>query len=73
MSSSRIIRMARAQDSKNEDLIQLAHVLLGAISCDVTGYVPVSPARKALTEHCRDRRRSTTYTERGLTKVSIHE
>jgi len=70
--TSRIIRMARAQDSKNENLIQLADVLLGAISCNVTGLVPASTARGPLVEYCCNKCRATPTTERGLEKVSVH-
>jgi hypothetical protein len=71
--TSRIIRMARAQDSKSEDLIQLADVLLGAIGCDVSGRHPESPARAALVHHCRERLDAAPFTKRGLARLSVRD
>jgi hypothetical protein len=67
--TSRIIRLARARDSKGEDLIQLADVLLGAIGCSVIDSTPKSVARSRLVEHCVGRMRSQSKTQRGLDKV----
>jgi hypothetical protein len=67
--TSRIIRLARARDSRKEDLIQLADVLLGAISCNVIGSIPESGARRRLVEHCAKKMRSESRTQRGLDRV----
>jgi hypothetical protein len=68
--TSRIIRIARARDSRSEDLIQLADVLLGAIGYYVSGMTPKSPARAALVDHCRERLDPVPITKRGLTRLS---
>ncbi len=71
--TSRIIRIARAQDSKSNDLIQLVDVLLGAIGYIVCGKTPDSPARAALLQHCRERFDATPITIRGLDRLSVKE
>jgi hypothetical protein len=71
--TSRIIRMARAKDSRSEDLIQLADVLLGAVGCDVSGRNPESPARAALVHHCRERLDAAPITKRGLARLSVRD
>ena len=50
--SSRVIRLARARDSKTADLVQLADVLLGALSFNVLGDRPESPGKAQLVDHC---------------------
>ncbi|GIW91503.1 MAG: hypothetical protein KatS3mg109_1935 [Pirellulaceae bacterium] len=67
--TSRIIRLARARDSRNEDLIQLADVLLGAIGCHILGSIPTSDARRCLVEHCAERMGGQLETRSGLDRV----
>ena len=71
--TSRIIRMARAQDSKNQDLIQLADILLGVISCDITDHLPKSTARRALVEYYRERHDAAQVTRRNMAKISVND
>jgi len=69
--TSRVIRLTRTRDSKSEDLIQLVDVLLGAISCDVTGNFPTGTARAALVEHCHNRWKGKPITQRGFEKILV--
>jgi hypothetical protein len=71
--TSRIIRLARAQDSKYQDLIQLADVLLGAIGCDVSNRVPESSSRAELVRYCREQFSAAPKTTRGLTRLCVHD
>lgn len=64
--SSRIIRLARSLDSTRADLVQLADVLLGALTWNVVGTMPVSPAKSELVEHCSRRVRERPINQRGL-------
>ena len=67
--TSRIIRLARARDSKKEDLVQLSDVLLGAVGCHILGSTIESGPRSCLIEYCKERMGSESKTRRGLDKV----
>lgn len=67
--TSRIIRLARSKDSTLYDLIQLADVLLGAISLVQLGAQPESPAKQAFLSYFRNRMASEPQTQRGLKKI----
>jgi len=69
--SSRIIRLARARDSKKHDLIQLADLLLGCEACTQHSITPDSVPRKVLLDYFQDRRRTTPSTERRIAKISV--
>jgi hypothetical protein len=69
--SSRIIRLARARDSKKHDLIQLADILLGCEACTQHSITPDSVPRKVLLDYFQDRRRTTPFTERRIAKTSV--
>jgi hypothetical protein len=69
--SSRIIRLARALDSKHADLIQLADLLLGCSACAEYSYTPQSSGRRALLMHFQDRLNATNLTKRGQRKISV--
>ncbi|MEZ5590996.1 MAG: hypothetical protein R3F53_09955 [Gammaproteobacteria bacterium] len=71
--TSRIIRMARAQDSKSEDLIQLADILLGAVGCNISGKIPESPPRAELVHYCHERFKAEPTTKRGLDRLSVRD
>jgi len=71
--SSRIIRLARPQDSARTDLVQLADVLLGALSFRVVGGVPDSRPKAELVAHCEARLASDRVTRRGLQKLALRE
>src|SRR6266540_5090572 len=68
--TSRTIRLARTRDSAKTDLVQLADVLLGALSCNVVGDRPESPPRAQLMDHCARRLAANPLTPRGLRRVS---
>jgi hypothetical protein len=67
--TSRIIRFARAKDSRSSDIIQLSDVLLGATSCTELRTIPTSPGRRSLVEYCSSERGATPRTQRGLDKL----
>ena len=69
--TSRVIRLMQARDSKAEDLIQLADLILGAFSCNVAGDVPVSKARRELLEYCVKAIGRMPKTHKGLDKVIV--
>jgi hypothetical protein len=69
--SSRIIRHAKARDSAITDLVQLADVLLGALSFHVLGDRPDSLPRAQLLDHCATRLRARPTTQRGMPRLSI--
>jgi len=69
--TSRIIRLMQARDSKAEDLIQLADLILGAFSYNVGGDVPASKARRELLEHCVKAIGRMPKTHKGLDKVIV--
>jgi hypothetical protein len=71
--SSRIIRLARARDSAKTDLVQLADVLLGALSYGIRGDRPASPPRARLVDHCVGTLEEHPTTLRGLDRVSIED
>ena len=71
--TSRIIRRAQARDSKSEELIQLADVLLGAIGCKVAAKNPNSPARASLVCHGSEQLDTTPLTKRGLPRLSVYD
>jgi hypothetical protein len=66
--ASRIIRSSSLLDSRSTDLIQLADVLLGAMSYVVLGNIPSAGAKRRLIEHCRDALTDSRKTQRGLPK-----
>jgi hypothetical protein len=68
--TSRIIRLARARDSRSEDLIQLSDVLLAAAGCDRLGPLPSSPAKKSLVEYWQERYREAPNTKKGFERLS---
>ncbi|MHB1954586.1 MAG: hypothetical protein ACYCOU_12640 [Sulfobacillus sp.] len=68
--SSRIIRYARSRDSKSEDIIQLADLLLGASACSTLGPVPKSPARKSLALHWQQRLEEMPKTTKGIDRFA---
>jgi hypothetical protein len=70
--SSRVIRLARALDSKQSELVQLADLLLGCAACKQYAYTPESNARRLLLEHLIAKFSSTPSTQRGLPKLSAH-
>src|SRR5208282_1748060 len=70
--SSRIIRFARAVDSKRSDLIQLADIILACWAISQFSLSPKSPAKKALVEHFESRYNCNNVTQRGLNKVSAN-
>lgn len=69
--TSRIIRLAQARDSKAEDLIQLADLMLGAFSYNVVGDVPASKARRELLDYCVKTIGRMPKTRKGLNKVMV--
>jgi len=69
--TSRIIRLMQACDSKAEDLIQLADVLLGALSYNVVGDIPVSKARRELVDYCVKGMQWMPKNQKGLDKVIV--
>lgn len=69
--TSRIIRLAQARDSKAEDLIQLAGLMLGVFSYNVVGDIPESKARRELLEYCVKTIVHMPKTRRGLNKVMV--
>ena len=69
--TSRIIRLARALDSKHADLIQLADLLLGCSACAEYAYTPQSSPRRALLMHFQDRLNTTKVTQRGMPKCVV--
>jgi hypothetical protein len=68
--TSRIIRFSSSRDSKTEDLIQLADVLLATAACDRLGPMPVSPAKRSLVEFWRARYEKSPKTRKGLERLS---
>lgn len=68
--TSRIIRLARSRDSKKEDCIQLADILLAAFSYGSANTTPVSDARRLLVSYFEQQRRDVPTTKRGLPKIS---
>lgn len=69
--TSRTIRLARARDSRNTDLIQLADILLGAFSCWVLGIDPVSQAKRDFMHHCRSSYDRASATRKGIARVHV--
>ena len=68
--TSRIIRFAQSRDSKSQDLIQLADLLLGASACDTLGPMPSSKAKRSLVEHWQQRLDKIPQTRTGLPRFS---
>ncbi len=71
--TSRIIRFARSRDSKLEDLIQLADLLLGASACNILGPMPTSQPKVSLIEHWRTQCKLIPRTRKGLQRFSQFE
>jgi hypothetical protein len=71
--TSRIIRLTRSTDSKKEDLIQLADIILAALSYSDANVRPVSEARNLLLGYFEERMREVSTTQRGLPKVSCRD
>jgi hypothetical protein len=70
--SSRTIRLARTRDSAKTDLVQLADVLLGALSWNALGARPESSPRAQLVDQCAGRLAMKPATLRGLRRVSLN-
>ena len=70
--SSRVIRLARALDSKRSDLVQLADIILACSAISQFSLTPKSPAKKGLVEHFQSRQNSGDVTQRGLKKLTLH-
>ncbi len=64
------VRFMQTRDSKDEDMIQLADVILGAVSCRVVGCAPESEARRQLLEFFGERCDAAPFTRQKLEKVS---
>ena len=71
--TSRIIRLARTRDSKHEDLVQLADVLLGALSWAALDRLPQSLPKRKLVEHCIAEMQKTPTTRSALAKVTFEK
>jgi hypothetical protein len=69
---SRIIRLARALDSKRSDLVQLADILLACCANSQFSLTPESSPKQALLEHFKNRGKSCSVTQKGLPKVTVH-
>jgi hypothetical protein len=69
--TSRIIRLARARDSKQNELIQLADLMLGCVACAKFAYAPKSVAKLEFLTHFEARRDASLLTERGLSRFVI--
>jgi hypothetical protein len=69
--SSRIIRLARALDSKQCDLVQLADILLACSAHFQFSLTPQAPAKQALLAHFKNRAKSSQVTKKGLRKVTV--
>jgi hypothetical protein len=69
--SSRVIRLARALNSKHADLIQLADLLLGCSACAEYAYTPQSSSKHMLLMHFQNRANITNVTKRGRRKISV--
>jgi len=69
--TSRVIRLMQARDSKAEDLIQLADLILGALSYKVVGGVPESEARRKLLDYCVEGIGRMPRNQKGLDKVIV--
>jgi hypothetical protein len=68
---SRIIRRASARDSAVTDLVQLADVLLGALSFHVLNDRPDSLPKAELVDYCAARLEVSPNTQRGIRRLSI--
>jgi hypothetical protein len=71
--SSRIIRFARSRNSKNENLVQLADVLLGTISWHILHAMPSGLTKAELVCHCQTKMLGVPKTRRNLPKLSIRD
>ena len=70
--SSRVIRLSNSCDSARSDLIQLADVLLGAVTCNVLGQRPESAARAQLVRYCEQTLPfEASVTQRGIPRFSV--
>jgi len=69
--SSRIVRLARALDSKQNELIQLADLMLGCVACAEFAYAPESVPRREFLAHFTERKDASSVTERGLSRFVI--
>ena len=69
--SSRIIRFARALDSKRSDLLQVADIMLACSAISHFSLTYQSPAKQALLQHFISRKNSSHVTQRGLRKVVV--
>lgn len=68
--TSRIIRFAQSRNSKSQDIIQLADLLLGASACDTLGPMPSSKAKRSLVEHWQQRLERIPKTTKGIDRFS---
>lgn len=68
--TSRIIRFAHSRDSKLEDLIQLADLLVGVSACDTLGPMPTSQPKLSLVEHWRTQCKMISRTRKDLERFS---
>jgi hypothetical protein len=69
--SSRIVRLARALDSKRSNLIQLADLMLGCVALAKFDRAPESIPRREFLAHFTARRDASLVTERGLSRFVI--
>ena len=71
--TSRIIRSAQSRDSKQEDLIQLADVLLNVFSHFVLDIKVHNIAKCGMVDHGKNKLDRTPKTKRGFDKLSVHQ
>jgi hypothetical protein len=68
--TSRIIRVARALNSKRSDLVQLADIMLACTAISQFSLEPKSTARRELVHHFATRSTSTQVTRKQLPKIT---
>jgi len=68
--SSRVIRLARSLDSDRSDLVQLADVLLGAVTCLTLGVTPESDPKAHFVRHVETALKMSINTARNIPRIS---